>query len=174
MFIKHFEGVLSPELCSELIERFNTSTEVESFNNNLRPKFHQITITDRDLQNKLALTTLELLTTYRKMVGWFMPEPTMMEQFRVKRYEADTDDQFATHVDSTSLESSTRFVAALFYLNDDYSEGETEFFFGNESIKVKPVTGSVVVFPPFWCYPHRGLPAKGKDKYIMSTYGRYD
>jgi prolyl 4-hydroxylase len=58
----------------------------------------------------------------------------------------------------------------LFYLNDNFTGGQTEFLPG---IMVEPVKGSVVAFPPNWQHPHCGLPVETGNKYIMSTYLRY-
>ena len=68
--------------------------------------------------------------------------------------------------------TAKRYLAFLFYLNDDFVGGETDFPY-NE-LTVTPETGKVLVFPPTWQYPHRGLHVKGgSPKYIMSTYLHY-
>lgn len=173
MSIVNFDGVLEPGVCELLIDMFETSTNKESFNNELRPKFEQITIADEHMHRYLTQMAVEILRRYREMTTEFMPVPKMLEQFRVKKYVGDTDDQFAGHIDSVAGESSSRYVAILIYLNDDFEEGETEFLFKNPVV-FKPVQGSAVVFPPFWTHPHRGKPCKNGNKYILSTYARYE
>ena len=71
--------------------------------------------------------------------------------------------------DSPGMNSSIRAVAFLFYLNDN--DGNT--LFPLQDLNIKPVSGRVVVFPPTWEYPHKGLPPKSNSKYIMSTYVHY-
>jgi hypothetical protein len=67
-----------------------------------------------------------------------------------------------------SAEDSTRYLAFLFYLNDN--EAGTRF----ENFTVEPKMGSIVVFPPMWMFPHAGEMPDKTTKYIMSTYYHYD
>ena len=101
----------------------------------------------------------------------FFPERYGLEEFRIKRYNEGVD-YFAQHVDVGDLNSSRRFLAFLFYLNDDYEEGSTLFKTPNHR-NIRPKEGHVLIFPPTWQYPHEGLAPKGKPKYIMSTYLHY-
>ena len=91
---------------------------------------------------------------------------------RIKKYEPSSDDRFDIHVDVQDHQTSKRYLAFLTYLNDDFFGGETDFPYNK--LTVRPKTGTVLVFPPTWQYPHRGLPVKkGEPKYIMSTYLHY-
>ena len=93
-----------------------------------------------------------------------------LEEFRIKRY--NEGDCFKQHVDVGDLNSARRFLAFLFYLNDDFEGGGT--MFRTPDIKyIKPEKGRVLVFPPTWQYPHEGLPVKKGTKYILSTYLHY-
>ena len=38
---------------------------------------------------------------------------------------------------------------------------------------IHPKTGSVLVFPSLWTFPHAGLPVKSGTKYILTTYFHY-
>ena len=56
----------------------------------------------------------------------------LMEEFRIrKRYNSGTGEQFDDHVDVCNLESSKRYLSMLFYLNDDFTGGETVFLPGH-------------------------------------------
>ena len=90
-----------------------------------------------------------------------------LEEFRLKRYNGGSDDRYDEHIDVQSPDSSRRFLSFLFYLNDDFTGGETEF---TEGGLVTPRRGSVLVFPPYWMYPHAGRRVITGTKYIMSTY----
>ena len=71
-----------------------------------------------------------------------------------------------------SVQHSDRVLAWMMYLNNDFEGGETEF--PHHNLTVKPKTGTVLVFPPTWQYPHRGIPVEsGNPKYILSTYLHY-
>ncbi len=88
----------------------------------------------------------------------------------MKRYTGGSGQQFSDHVDVGDLVSSKRYLAFLFYLNDDFTGGKTIFYPDTE---ITPVKGSVVIFPPSWQYPHAGLPVESGNKYIMSSYLNY-
>lgn len=100
-------------------------------------------------------------------VATFMPPIRSLEQFRVKRYNSGSDDRYDTHVDVAHIESAQRYLALLFYLNDDFTGGQTQFA---EGPAVIPKRGTVLVFPPYWMFPHAGLRVLTGTKYIMSTY----
>ena len=93
-----------------------------------------------------------------------------LEGMRIKAYRPNQLDEFRLHVDVVHRESSPRYISFLFYLND--SDAGTEF--PRENLTVEAREGRVVLFPPLWCYPHRGLmPKNGQNKYILSTYLQY-
>ena len=71
------------------------------------------------------------------------------------------------HYDSSAKEGIYDLFAALLYLNDDFEGGETVFY---PDVSIKPKKGSVLLFPPYWMFPHRGNPVIKGKKYIMSTY----
>ena len=76
--------------------------------------------------------------------------------------------------DTFSAREGVRTITWLFYLNDDYEGGETEFSWGR---KIKPETGKLVFFPSCWTMVHRGCPVTKGEKYLsvgwlMSTWNR--
>lgn len=86
-----------------------------------------------------------------------------------------SSDHFSDHVDVVDKETCKRFLSFLVYLNTT-DGGETEFFTsisGSGNIKIQPVAGTVVVFPPLWTYPHKAHPTNSGEKYILSTYLQY-
>lgn len=76
---------------------------------------------------------------------------------------------FHWHVDSGSHSFSDRQLVAIWYLNDvDGPGGETEFRYQN--VRVKPETGKLLLFPPFWTHEHRGVTLEQGVKYIATTW----
>jgi hypothetical protein len=69
------------------------------------------------------------------------------------------------------MRDAPRFLALLFYLNTVIEGGETEFM--NLNVVVPPKAGSVMVFPPFWMFPHAGRTPRSNDKYVLGTYLHY-
>lgn len=54
------------------------------------------------------------------------------------------------------------------YLNDGFSEGETEFV--HQQRKIAPRTGSLLIAPAAFTHTHRGNRPLGKDKYIATSW----
>ena len=65
-------------------------------------------------------------------------------------------------------ESLHRVVLWTIYLNDDFSEGETEFLYQRR--KIVPKTGSLLIAPTAFTHSHRGNMPKGGDKYIATGW----
>ena len=60
-----------------------------------------------------------------------------------------------------------RLVTYIWYLNDIFEDGYTEFEFG---LKVQPRTGKILLFPATWQYLHRGYPPKSETKYLCTGW----
>lgn len=99
------------------------------------------------------------------------PEEYGLEEFRLKRYDHTKDERFDYHVDVMSHKSAKRFLVLFWYLNTVEKGGET--FFPIMNLKVKPVQGTLLMFPPMWMYPHAGLKPLSNTKYIVGTYLHY-
>tara|TARA_R100000306_G_C4357809_1_gene133694 strand:- start:204 stop:836 length:633 start_codon:yes stop_codon:yes gene_type:complete len=72
------------------------------------------------------------------------------------------------HCDTCNIATSRRVLAVGLYLNTVEEGGETEFLY--QSKRVKPVQGTLVIFPAIWTHPHRGNPPLKGDKYFMTTW----
>ena len=57
------------------------------------------------------------------------------------------------------------------YLNDVEKGGETEFLY--QSIRVKPKTGTVCIFPSYYTHAHRGNPPLKNTKYLATGWIEY-
>ncbi len=171
--------ILRPENCQQLISTFEDcvgSGYSERIDNNGTPRFTQVNLNQvyMDVVPFLVQRVKVAIDIYKDVVGSradYLPKPKQMEEFRVKRYEPETNDRFDEHIDAADYPSARRYLAFLFYLNDVQKGGQTEFRFHGRMIR--PEAGSVLVFPPTWEYPHIGLPPISGPKYIMSTYLHY-
>lgn len=54
------------------------------------------------------------------------------------------------------------------YLNDEFSEGETEFLY--QGRKITPRTGSLLIAPAAFTHTHRGNMPRGGTKYIATSW----
>ena len=117
-----------------------------------------------------------LISQYKKDVivhhsQW--PERYRYENFRVKRFLCDGEQQHDSHVDVTNVDNAKRFLAFVCYLNDDFDGGETIFPQYNYQTIVS--TGSVLVFPVTWSYLHKGNPlTNGYAKYMLGSFLQYE
>ena len=87
----------------------------------------------------------------------------------MKRYLPNDIDRFDIHADATGELTMSRYLAMFIYLTDNDS-GHTSF--PDRDIKIQPKKGRLLMFPPNWCYPHRGEKVFDKPKYILSSYCR--
>lgn len=65
-----------------------------------------------------------------------------------------------------------RMMVYTLYLNDVEEGGETEFL--QQSVRVKPKTGRIVLWPAYFTHPHRGNPPISGTKYIATGWLEYN
>ncbi len=83
--------------------------------------------------------------------------------------KTDAGGYYHWHLDSGPGDFARRQLVAIWYLNDAPEEGgETEFHF--QQVKVRPSTGMLLLFPPFWTHLHRGAPVVRGVKYLATTW----
>ena len=76
----------------------------------------------------------------------------------------------ALHVDGQCAEEPSngyRIATLLFFLNTVEEGGE--IYFPMQDIKIKPVQGTAIIFPPGYMHPHEVLPPK-TPRYIAQTW----
>lgn len=182
---------LNKKICNDLIDVFerNTGLQDEVWTKNARPRFKQVNFTAnlkhlRKSEQKLHDIVVQMMKVsvlhysqdvYNALTPDYDLFPTSgdfaVEEFRIKKYEPNDKDEFAVHVDVHNHSSARRYLAMLWYLNDDYENGETEF--PRIQKVIRPITGNVLMFPPLWMFPHSGKKPMNKPKYIMSSYLHY-
>jgi len=172
-YIKHYRGVLTDTSCDVLIDALlNVDRKHIKEHRTDRKTFDQVFLNCANMDLIPGITKIvgNVIRQYKMDVPYytqFFPKGLEIETPKVKGYSPGG--QFKPHCDVDAT-SCPRYLAFLFYLNDNFTGGQTEFLPG---IMVEPVKGSVVVFPPNWQHPHCGLPVETGNKYIMSTYLRY-
>ena len=176
-FILKIDDAISTNTCKKIIELFESNyIHSERIVNEGAPNFTQLNVNKQisNLVSPLSGTVLNHLNQYKKQYSQFakyFPPKICLEEFRIKCYNSEWEDRFDLHVDVTDKNSSIRFLSFLYYLNEDFFGGET--IFPEQNISINPKTGSLIIFPPTWQYPHIGTRIKSGKKYIMSTYLHY-
>jgi len=178
-FVQVYENALEENICDFLISLFDQVPDKhERVENERKPNFTQFNFTENckiteevnTVHNHLIKKTFDYRNEYYDMIDKrVFPEEHAFEQFRIKRYNNDGNDEFDTHVDVIDHATSRRYLAFLWYLNDVEQGGETKF----ADMMIQPKKGSLLVFPPMWMFPHAGLQPISNPKYILHTYLHY-
>ena len=168
--IQLYENILPKHFCEYMISKF----EAEETLDTRHKMFDQLEISHwkKETHDIIELTK-DIAKHYSAVYDPLsaMPQDRKFENVRIKRYEPNRDQSFPLHVDVTDACNCTRYLAFLFYLNDN--EAGTVFHMPDEQLTYEAKQGNILVFPPMWMFPHEGLMPTESTKYIMSTYFHY-
>lgn len=169
-----FDNAVSPQLCDDLIEYFTNNKHLHEkgktgggYNPNVKNSIDWH-IKNEDFDNKLVsilnIATSKVLDAYPSLKRITFKYCGLQLQYSEKnkgffRWHSDNDEGDKDYF---------RVLAPIFYLNNVYEGGETEFIY--QDIKVKPKKGRLVIFPAIWTYYHRGIKPRSNDKYIITTF----
>jgi len=67
-----------------------------------------------------------------------------------------------------SFDNKNRVLSWILYLNDVEAGGETEFLY--QSMRIKPRTGTFILFPAYFTHTHRGNPPLSGEKYVATGW----
>ena len=89
------------------------------------------------------------------------------EGYSIVKYDSN-DGWFDWHFDrlDDDRKSRQRAFSCLIYLNDNFEEGETDFYWH----KIIPKTGKIAFFPSAHQWVHKGRVPKNGCKYIITTW----
>ena len=177
-FIFEFNNSISSENCKDIINRFESS-ESDHYQGRVGQMFEENTdvkkSTDmvisgkdnwKDIDELLFTSLAKALSGVKKQFDFFTG-PFKDIGYAVQRTKPG--EFFHWHVDGGSHQFSDRQLVAIWYLNDVAGPGgETEFL--NQDVKIKPETGKLILFPPFWTHEHRGVTLQKGIKYIATTW----
>ncbi len=182
-YISVYDDVLTTHYCQDLIQKFESNPQCHHNVRNIQAEwqmhFTQINLYQHDIfhNDVIALTQLfyKAIEQYKadnNIQPHQWPSDFTLEQIRMKRYQSGGDDRFDFHVDVTNHDSARRFLVAFFYLNDDFTGGETDF--PQLGVMAKPKPGRLIMFPPMWAWWHRAKPIlSGSPKYVVGTLLHY-
>lgn len=171
-FVLKIDNVVPDYICDEYIKLFEESDKKERLERNGYPNWTNLFLDNHPQAEKKILERSNVVAReYQDYLGeyglYFNTNDFHFEGANIKKYVGGSNDVYKRHADVGCLDTCRRFVAMIYYLNDDYEGGDTVFY---PECYVRPKKGSVVVFPPFWLFPHEGTPVTKGEKYIMSTY----
>ena len=96
--------------------------------------------------------------------------PLQCTGYKIQHYKKNAG-HFTWHFDALGPGGWERQLAMIIYLNSVEDGGETCFH--RQGLKIKPVAGNALFFPPFWTHMHCGEVPRSGDKYIISSFSRF-
>lgn len=176
-FIRCYDNALNADFCDHLVSIFeqNESLQIQNGRNARSGLEHsgwyEMNIgryCAPEIKQQLGDLAGRFKLTYEQDCNIEpLPHAGRYSELIIKRYRPSCEEMFQQHFDSLGPVSD-RFLVFLWYLNDVGSGGETVF--DDLNVSIKPAKGSLLMFPPYWQYRHRGAPPISNSKYIMSTY----
>jgi len=178
-FIYEIPQALPADVCREMIRRFEANadqqyagrigqdgTEAEDVK-----KTTDLRISGRgdwkDIDAVLVQSLMRSFSVFAQSFPYFSANSFKDLGYNMQRYRAG--EYYHWHVDSGPGEFMKRQLVALWYLNDVPGPGgETEFPL--QEVSVRPETGKLVLFPPFWTHLHRAVTVETGVKYIATTW----
>ena len=194
-FVKIYDNVLPPSVCSSLITNFEQQTdhhvmsgvgkneEVTTNGYRRAVEMNCSVVADnnedwKNLTNKLNGVVMSYLNRYRydmRVLGvadFAIPDTKILEEWRMHKYNQG-EHFYKSHVDSHDSNSSNRMLAFLFYPNTIEDGGETAFTDNLKGLECKPVQGRLLVFPTWFGFPHEAKTVTEGTKYMLKTYAHY-
>ena len=92
---------------------------------------------------------------------------SIKESINIQHY-APNEGFFIWHCERSCYQSHQRGLVFMTYLNDVSDGGETEFAY--QQLKIKPVKGKMVIWPPDFTHMHRGITSLTEHKYIATGW----
>ena len=180
-FIAVYDDVLPLSVCAEMQAAFERSADKQWRSGSAVRQgldgggWMELNIS-KFLEPRLARMFEESIQRYFEIYSAAFPLPLpispvkKLNDFSMKRYGAEQQEQFPVHYDAMH-ERSNRYLVFLWYLNDVGEGGET--WFPQWELGITPKAGRLLIFPPYWMFQHAGLKPVSGDKYIVSTFALY-
>lgn len=178
-FIYEVDGALPPDVCREMIRRFEAKTDQqypgrigqsEQLEDSIK-RSTDLRISGReDWKDVDRLLVQSLMKAFRELAQDF--PYFAVNSFKDMGYNmqrTQPGEFYHWHVDGGPGPFSQRQLVAIWYLNDvEGPGGETEFL--RQEVKITPREGKLLLFPPFWTHDHRGVTLERGVKYIATTW----
>ena len=181
-FVRVYDHSLDAALCRRMIESFAGLERFQRANGrgirkgleeSAWTELNVTKLSDNDFKDMFRRFIDQALDRYNGDVGLpiAIPNTPLISDLIMKRYRPGQNEEFQLHFDAVDFRSN-RYLVLLWYLNDVAEGGETSF--PALELSIKPQTGRLLMFPPYWMYQHQGLPPVSEEKYILSTYLLFD
>jgi len=176
-FIRTYENVLGPDDCQAFIEAFEDATKAGPCT--VDPKSIYGGSGENRADSSVFFDTRfpqahnQLHARLKPLVGQYMMEfPTLgnkaLHSEHTKVQKTLPGEGYHVWHAEWSGRDNRRTLVWLLYLNDVSPGGETEFL--NQHLRVQPKAGTLIVWPAYWPWVHRGNPPLTGAKYIATGW----
>ena len=183
-FIEEYNNVLPQDFCERAIKYFefasqNGYTKTRQEHDNARkldkdgsvlflPESYPLEHTSGELMSQFSNV---LWSSYRHYADKYPILKDMGSHscygMKIQKVEAGQG-YHIWHCETFNRTDSSRILAWIAYLNDDFEAGETEFLYQQQ--RIKPSQGSIVMSPAGFTHVHRGNPPINGTKYIITGW----
>jgi hypothetical protein len=188
-----YENGLSDALCNEIWDFYFTNLDKstpgvtmsghsvgldgEIWKNTLDQDVHKNFTNNNDIieqrkiiDEKIYQELKPAISDYLSNFEYLATAPNIEDTSYLWQMYKQNDGFYKEHIDGEqwSYNVYNRVGAILCYINTVEEGGET--YFRYQDLKVKPVKGSVVVFPTSWMYPHEAMMPLSSNKLILSSF----
>ena len=172
-YILCFKDLISKDLCEKIIEKSSTGTFLSSSigDNNFKKEYRKCyeKKLDKQFDKDIFNVVDSILKKYKEIHPNFTTGLTTEDTGYVHLlYKGNQKGEYKEHVDHA--DQFPRVLSCSIILNDNYRGGDFAFF--NKEYIVEKKTGSVVVFPSNFCFPHAITPVSNGDRHSIITWIR--
>jgi len=183
-FIAEYPEFMSKEFCADVISRFKDADK--NGYTQTRATAEKASGVDKADTQLYAADSIDIDLVHHQNMEflqkfWAEAYPAYVEKYGIlnnldehRIYHAKlqrtrpSEGYHVWHCEDSTRQYATRVMAYILYLNDIEDGGETEFLYYGK--RVKPQTGTLVLFPAGYTHAHRGNPPLKDTKYIMTGW----
>lgn len=180
-FIGQYESILDFDFCDSVIESFNYLHDVGAvFCNDSAPDSNvtrfdwclSLENVQQHLKKGGSVSYVneilkESLDEYRRVFGVLSNEALLSSSMKVQKTPAGGG-YHTWHCENYDAMYTDRKLVWMFYLNDDFEGGETEFLYYKK--RIKPSKGTLLIWPAGFTHTHRGGLVLKNTKYVITGW----
>jgi len=185
-FIGIYENAYSQEFCNTVIKYYEDMNEAGFGKNRLicegtKPLLKNDTTVFPHEESLINLTATKELMNHFNKEFWGQHYKDYVQKFDMIS-ALGSHNSFSARIQKTKIGggyhtwhcevdskfNSNRLLAWMVYLNDIEEGGETEFLYQHK--RIKPKTGTLLIWPAGFTHTHRGNPPISNEKYIITGW----
>ena len=169
-YIKCYTDIISKEVCEKIIKSPHDFKRAKVYDGDIHQARNCYDSTlNKKFDDYIYESVGKILQRYHNDFTYFTTGLSIEDTgYQHLLYKGSEKGEYKEHVDHFDLHP--RVLSCSIILNDDYEGGDFSFFEGEHIIPKK--TGSAVVFPSNFCFPHSVTPVTNGDRHAVVTWFR--